>query len=151
MIDPKSTRGFLNNNPGNLDRSDPPWNGEIRDVAECANDIQRIELTHGRFCVFADAVHGFRALAKNLQAYRDRLGLLTIDRIIDRHAPPNENNTAAYKQAVMLETGIGLEEQISDGQWPVARPSLMGAITRVELGGFPYENGELEQGNALAG
>ena len=34
MIDPKQTRGYLNNNPGNMDRGDPPWNGEIRDIAE---------------------------------------------------------------------------------------------------------------------
>lgn len=151
MIDPSQTRGFLNCNPGNLDRSEPPWNGEIRDVAQCVNDVQRMELTNGRFCVFTDAVHGFRALAKNLQAYRDRLGLYTIDRIIDRHAPPNENNTMAYKDRVVNETGIGRFDMIKDDDWPRVRPAIMRAITDVELGGFPYQNDELEQGNALAG
>ena len=34
MIAPTQTRGYLNNNPGNMDRSEPPWNGEIRDVAQ---------------------------------------------------------------------------------------------------------------------
>ena len=47
MIAPTQTRGYLNNNPGNMDRSEPPWNGEIRDVAQCQNDVQRAELTHG--------------------------------------------------------------------------------------------------------
>jgi hypothetical protein len=74
MIDRYKARGFLNCNPGNMDRADPPWLGEIRDVALCVNDGQRMELTHGRFCVFSDAQHGIRAMVENLRAYRDRLG-----------------------------------------------------------------------------
>ena len=31
-MDPRQTRGFLNNNPGNMDRGEPPWNGEVRDA-----------------------------------------------------------------------------------------------------------------------
>ena len=57
-MDPRQTRGFLNNNPGNMDRGEPPWNGEVRDPVRCANEVQRSELVHGRFCVFVDAPHG---------------------------------------------------------------------------------------------
>ena len=87
MMDPKSTRGFLNCNPGNMDRGEPPWNGEIRDLAHCANEVQKGELVHGRFCVFVDAPHGIRAMVKNLWAYHDRLGCRTIRDYINRWAP----------------------------------------------------------------
>ena len=149
-MDPKMTRGYLNNNPGNMDRSDPPWNGEIRNVADCQNDVQRAELTHGRFCVFADPVHGIRAMAKNLEAYYDRLGLRTIRQIINRWAPPNENNTEGYISRVAGNAGVGADDQID-----IRNARVLGAIIdgiiRVECAGMPYEGDEIQQGMLAAG
>jgi hypothetical protein len=150
MIEPKNTRGFLNNNPGNMDRGEPPWDGEIRDVARCTNDIQRSELTHGRFCVFADAPHGVRAMAKNLRAYRDRLGCHTVRDYINRWAPPNENNTAAYVSAVSHRLGIGDDDPVDIERRPVMH-ALVDAIIRVECAGMPYDGSEIDDGLALAG
>ena len=52
-MDPRKSRGFLNNNPGNVDRSADVWQGEIRDPADPRlTDFQRNELVKGRFAVF---------------------------------------------------------------------------------------------------
>ena len=149
-IDPKATRGYLNNNPGNMDRSEPPWNGEIRDVDLAQNDVQRAELTHGRFCVFVDSVHGIRAMAKNLIAYYDRLGLHTIRQIINRWAPPNENNTEGYIQRVASNAGVGADDQI-DIRNARVMGSIIDGIIRVECAGMPYEQDEIEKGMLAAG
>lgn len=146
-IDPRHTRGFLNNNPGNLDRSSPPWNGEVRDVAQCTNDVQRMELTHGRFCVFVDAEHGIRAMAKNLRAYHDRLGCRSVRDYINRWAPPNENNTQAYIEAVAAKLAVLPDAPIA---LELAMPLLIDAIIRVECGGMPYEPAVIETGIKLA-
>ena len=148
-IDPLATRGYLNNNPGNMDRSDPPWVGEIRNLADCKNDVQRMELEHGRFCVFVDADHGIRAMVKNLWAYR-AIGLDTINGLINRWAPPNENNTIAYKDRVSLSTGKGLDEHLDMDNRATMR-ALLDGIIRVECGGMPYAGSEIENWMTLAG
>jgi hypothetical protein len=150
MIDPRLTRGFLNNNPGNMDRSNPPWNGEIRDVSKCQNDVQRRELTQGRFCVFVDAQHGIRAMALNLRAYRDKLGLKTIREFISRWAPPNENNTAAYIANVAHTCGVGPDDPV-DIERPIIMHALIDAIIRVECAGMPYQGNEIDDGIAMVG
>ena len=147
MIAPKQTRGYLNNNPGNMDRGEPPWNGEVRQVALCTNDIQRAELTHGRFCVFVDAEHGIRAMAKNLMAYRDRLGCKSVRDYINRWAPPNENNTEAYINNVARSLGVGPDDPVDLGK---AMHGLIDAIIRVECAGMPYDGDEIERGIAMA-
>lgn len=147
MIAPKQTRGYLNNNPGNMDRGEPPWNGEIRQVALCTNDVQRAELTHGRFCVFVDAEHGIRAMAKNLMAYRDRLGCKSVRDYINRWAPPNENNTEAYINNVARSLGVGPDDPVDLGK---AMHGLIDAIIRVECAGMPYDGDEIERGIAMA-
>lgn len=150
MIDPVQTRGFLNNNPGNMDRGDQPWLGEIRDLSLCTNDVQRGELTHGRFCVFSDAQHGIRAMVKNLRAYRDRLGCRSVRDFINRWAPPNENNTAAYIANVAGPLGVGPDDPVDIEQRSVMR-GLVSAIIRVECAGMPYAPSLLEEGLTLAG
>jgi len=150
MIDPKQTRGYLNNNPGNMDRGEPPWNGEIRDVAKCQNDIQRMEMTHGRFCVFENAVMGIRAMAKNLLAYHDRIGCDTIREYIERWAPPNENNTEAYVAQVASRLACSPDEPIEIRD-PKVMAAIIDGIIRVECAGMPYEGNEIAEGVALAG
>jgi hypothetical protein len=150
MIDPKQTRGYRNHNPGNMDRSEPPWNGEIRDVHQCQNDIQRAELTHGRFCVFESPEMGIRAMAKNLLAYHDRLGCRSVRDYINRWAPPNENNTEAYIANVASRVGKSPDEPV-DIRNPGVMFSLIDGIIRVECGGMPYEGNEIADGLQLAG
>jgi hypothetical protein len=149
-MNPKTTRGFLNNNPGNMDRGEPPWNGEIRDIAQCQNDVQRAELTHGRFCVFADPIHGIRAMAKNLIAYHDRLGCRTIRQFINRWAPPNENNTEGYIQRVASNAGVGADDAIDIHNARIMG-SIIDGIIRVECAGMPYDGDEIANGMVAAG
>jgi hypothetical protein len=148
-IDPQQTRGYLNNNPGNMDRSEPPWNGEIRDINECQNDVQRAELTHGRFCVFTDAVHGIRAMDKNLKAYHTNLGCSTIRDYINRWAPPNENNTAGYIARVAESLNVGPDDRIDIFDAATAC-ALIDGIIRVECAGMPYTPEVIAEGVAAA-
>jgi hypothetical protein len=150
MIDPKLTRGYLNNNPGNMDRGEQPWQGEIRDIPPCQNNIQRMELTHGRFCVFENAVMGIRAMAKNLLAYHDRLGCDTVREYIERWAPPNENNTQAYIAHVAARIGCDSDSPI-EIRVPKVMAALIDGIIRVECGGMPYEDSEIIDGMKQAG
>lgn len=150
MIAPTQTRGYLNNNPGNMDRSEPPWNGEIRNVEECQNDVQRAELTHGRFCVFKTAVYGIRAMTKNLLAYHDRLGCRSVQDYINRWAPPNENNTDAYVASVARRLGVTPTDEVNIRN-PEVMALLIDAIIRVECAGMPYTGNEIADGMHLAG
>lgn len=149
-MDPLQTRGYLNRNPGNMDRALEPWNGEIRDVSQCVNDVQRMELTHGRFCVFNDAQHGIRAMVKNLRAYRDRLGCKSVRDFINRWAPPNENNTSAYIANVCGPLGVGPDNVVDIDRREVMR-GLVSAIICVECAGMPYEPEIIEEGLTLGG
>lgn len=164
-MDPKATRGYFNNNPGNMDRSTPPWDGEIRDPTDPrllngapkdtpfpdkAIAVRKDELLHGRFCVFGDAPHGVRAMAKNLRAYRDRLGLRTVRGFINRWAPPNENNTEAYIRRVCDTIGARPDQPVDIERRDVMR-ALVIAIICVECAGNPYDAATIEQGLTMAG
>lgn len=152
MIDPKSTRGYLNNNPGNMDRlANDTWQGEIRDAADTRlTPFQLNELTHGRFSVFEDAVHGYRALAKNILYIWTNCGDKTIRQIIGVWAPPNENNTEMYTNMVCKRLGVNADDAVDPHVYDVMY-GFADAITRVELGGMPYMQSTIDNGLALAG
>jgi hypothetical protein len=85
-------RGVRNNNPGNIDRTAKPWQGEDRSAEARAREH--------RFAVFTSPENGFRAIARTLLTYRSKYGLRTVRGIINRWAPPTENVTTAYVGAV---------------------------------------------------
>ena len=58
------------------------------------------------FRKFANADQGIAAVGGLLKRYEFRRGLDTIDKIINRYAPPSENNTEAYINDVSRRTGI---------------------------------------------
>lgn len=150
-FDPRASRGFLNNNPGNVDRSADVWQGEIRDPADPRlTDFQRNELVKGRFCVFAQAQLGIRMLAKTLFAYRDRLGHRTVRQIINTWAPPVENDTGAYVNVVAAKVGVSPDDEIDVRDWKTLH-ALVSAIIVHECGGMPYAGSEIEDGLMLAG
>lgn len=151
-MDPRKTRGFLNNNPGNMDRAKgEPWQGEIRDTVDARlTDFQRNELIAGRFAVFISAEWGIRALCKNLFAYRDRLNKRTIREIINTWAPPVENDTGAYVNAVAKRVGVGPDSPIDVRDYKTLR-ALVAAIIIHECAGMPYSGDEVDEGLRLAG
>ena len=130
-------RGVRNKNPGNIDRTSTVWQGEDR-----SQDALRRE---PRFCVFTTPEAGFRALAKTLLTYQNKHGLRTVRDIINRWAPPVENNTEAYITQVAREVGVGSREVVSlSKQVPLQR--LVTAIARHENGGLFWDAAVIEAG-----
>ena len=95
------TRGERNRNPGNLDRTATMWQGQIQDAGE------------PRFCVFDTPENGIRALAKTLLAYYRKHALNTVRGIINRWAPPVENDTSAYVNAVAEQCSVAPDDVIN--------------------------------------
>lgn len=150
-MDPRTSRGFLNNNPGNVDRSADVWQGEIRDPADPRlTKAQRNELENGRFAVFAEPRPGIRMLAKTLFAYRDRLGHRTVRRIINTWAPPVENDTGAYVAAVAARVGVSPDAELNLNDFKTVK-ALVSAIIIHECGGMPYAGTEIDDGLMMAG
>lgn len=66
----------------------------------------------GGFASFKTLAEGIAASNKQLNLFAAR-GINTIDQIISKWAPPNENNTAAYKAYISKVVGKGLNEQLT--------------------------------------
>lgn len=113
-----ATRGVRNSNPGNLRKSKDQWEGAIGD--------------DGEFVIFDSPESGVRALAKNLQSY-GRQGYDSIEKIINRWAPPNENDTQSYIDSVVSATGIPATQSL-DLSNPDTLSSLAQAISFHETG-----------------
>lgn len=86
------TKGFRNNNPGNIELSTDKWQGMIGD--------------DGRFIRFDTMENGIRAIAKILKNYQLKYGINTIEGIITRWAPPKENPTEKYITFICKKTNI---------------------------------------------
>ena len=104
MVDKSKVRGFRNCNPLNIERGQE-WIG----LREIQGD--------GRFCQFVSMQYGWRAGLVIIRNYiRGRNGsgrpLDTIEKIINRWAPPKENLTSAYVKSVSEEVGIDMRQRI---------------------------------------
>ena len=89
-----SVRAIRNNNPGNI-RIGAHWQGLMEPSAMTPE-----QHAENAFCVFSAPRWGFRAMAVIFHTYHDHDGVKTLRQAISRWAPPNENNTEAYVQAV---------------------------------------------------
>lgn len=143
-------RGIRNRNPGCIDfnvrqfRRDP-WVGET--------GIERHRWP--RFTTFENEVFGIRAIAKTLLTYHhkrhavDGSAIDTVQEVIDRWAPPVENDTDAYAARVRhaLDVERGEEIDIDD---PAVLVTLCKAIIQHENGTQPYREATLRVGVDLA-
>lgn len=120
----RPARGERNNNPGNI-RHGSKWQG------------LSAQQTDSSFCQFVSPEYGIRAIYKLLQTYQKKYELNTVESIIDRYAPPNENNTAGYINRAAKDIGVSVNESINVSSKPVAI-ALATAIVGVELGYQPY-------------
>lgn len=93
-------RGYRNNNPLNIRNSSERWLGEVRPSQDAS------------FKQFESMGYGFRAALKLLRNYIGK-GHNTITKIINRWAPPSENNTSSYINNVSTRSGIPANEIIS--------------------------------------
>lgn len=128
-----ATRGIRNNNPGNIRVSKDQWEGMTGD--------------DGAFVTFDSPESGVRALGKNLLSY-GRQGYDSIEKIINRWAPPNENDTQAYIDSVVAATGIPATQSL-DLSNPDTLSSLAQAISLHETGSR-YNPEVYQQGVARA-
>lgn len=130
------TRGIRNNNPGNLEYSKTnPWVGQNGD--------------DGRFAKFETPEHGIRALGRNLLSYQ-RQGIDTVSDIINRWAPPDDNNdTSAYIKAVCAQLGVTADQPL-DASNPDTLKALCAAIIHHENGSQPYSDQQLSTGVSAA-
>lgn len=128
-----ATRGVRNANPGNIRKSKDQWEGAIGD--------------DGEFVIFDSPESGVRALGKNLLSYGLQ-GYDSIEKIINRWAPPNENDTQAYIDSVVAATGIPATQSL-DLSDPDTLSSLAQAISFHETGSR-YDPEVYQQGVARA-
>lgn len=145
---PKIPRGIANNNPGNID-----YNPKVK--------WQNLDEppTDGRFCRFKTPPDGIRALCRVLITYQDKRQAAdgsridTVREIIERWAPPVENDTSAYVAAVRRSLGLNGPEQdgeIDVHQYECMKP-LVKAIIRHENGQQPYTDAQIDKGLLMAG
>lgn len=132
-------RGLRNFNPGNLRRSADPWQG----LAE--------QQTDDEFFRFVSMEFGIRAMARILIAYQDRHGIRTIKRIVNRYAPPTENNTSGYINYVADRTGFRPDEELDLHTYAHLRP-VIEAMVEKECGrNHGIKPAQFDEGLRLAG
>lgn len=133
-----SPRGIRNHNPGNIDRTVDKWQGMAADQS-----------SDSRFVVFAAPQWGIRALVKVLLSYQRKHGIKTIRGIINRWAPPVENNTDAYVNQVAKACGVDPDDTIDIENKAVLR-AMVSSIIKHENGQQPYGAGVIDLGIDLA-
>lgn len=122
--------GIRNNNAGNI-RASGNWQEWLGSIGE-----------NRGFIVFDEPENGLRAMARILRTYRDIYQLNTINQIIDRWAPPHENNTISYIDHVSKVIGVQSWQPLELEHYPL----LMAAIVKHENGQQPYTNEQIQTG-----
>lgn len=107
--------GVRNNNPGNLRK----WGDTPRE---------------GGYAVFPSAEAGLSAAVKNLIAQQQLHGLNSIRGIVNRWAPPSENNTPSYIADVTKKTGFTADQPLNLQDPAIVAP-LISAIVKHEGNG----------------
>lgn len=115
------TRGLRNNNPLNIRLGGDRWQGEVVPSQDIA------------FKQFSTMAWGYRAAFKLLNNYRRLHGCRNLADFIERWAPPSENNTRAYIDAVAKRARISDLTQI-DTQDGDLMCRIVAAMSRVENG-----------------
>lgn len=129
---PNRTRGFRNNNPGNLRYA--KQRGATRDA--------------DGYAVFSDRAAGIAALDRQLDLYLQR-GTNTISSIVEKYAPRNENETENYKAFVSRQTGIDQNTPL-DRDDVASQAKVIRAIIDMEIGKDAKEVSTREINTAIA-
>lgn len=150
MTAPTTTRGIRNHNPGNIEVG-APWQGLMP-----RQDMTPLQAGETRFCVFADPTWGIRAIARVLITYQDKRRapdgsrIDTVQEIVDRWAPPAENDTDAYVRSVRQALGIEPGHVVDVHDFATMK-GLVQAIIAHENGVQPYTDAQIDKGLVLAG
>lgn len=128
-------RSVRNNNPLNIRLSNNQWDGKVNG-------------SDSAFEKFKTPVYGFRAAGKILLNYQKLYGLNTVEQMINRFAPPNENETSSYIQHVAAELGVNANQPIQLTENTLAKMlHVMSTHESGRIGGFRW----FSYGQALAG
>lgn len=118
--------GIRLNNPLNIKRTSINWQGKAA--------VQ----SHPVFETFESPHWGIRAAARNLLTYYRRDKLDTIAEIVNRWAPPeDDNNTAAYIDFVADKMGVAPDVELNLED-PEVLGGLVLAMMAMEVGSVPY-------------
>lgn len=137
-IEAMVARGVGLNNPGNIKIGTDKWEG------------LSLEQPDSVFHKFESPEMGLRAMAKILQTYKNKHNIDTVASVINRWAPPTENDTNSYSAFVAARMGIGVDDTI-DLSSSSTLQELMKAMVFLEQGGNPYEDDQIVTGMRLAG
>lgn len=116
-----TVRGIRNMNPGNI-RLGESWLG------------LRMKQTDPDFCQFTSMIYGCRALLKLLRTYVEKRGCTTIRKVVERWAPPSENDTTSYVLSVAAACRRDADEHLPVDVDPLIYLDLARAIARHECG-----------------
>ena len=130
------TRGLRNNNPGNIRHGSSRWQGMSADQSKDKSFVQ-----------FDEPEYGIRALTVLLRNYQSRYGLNTVREIINRWAPPTENDTGAYVAHVAREANLNPDAEININDHIVP---IVTTIIKHENGLNPYPAELISKGISLA-
>lgn len=116
-------RGYRNNNPGNIRCSDVTYKGE-----KPSTDVS--------FKQFTSMAWGYRAMFILLDTYRLKYGLKTLQQLLNRYAPPSENDTTEYVNFVSSRTKIADISAVDTRDEKQMIP-IVAAMARMENGSDP--------------
>lgn len=116
-------RGY-DNNPGNIRCSRVVYLGEVLPSTDTA------------FKQFKTMAWGYRAMFVLLHTYRIKHNLKTLREMIERYAPPTENDTTSYVSFVSMRTRIA-DIQSVDTLNQRQMASIVAAMARMENGAEP--------------
>ena len=115
------TRGYRNNNPGNIRLDGVHWKGE------------KEPSTDKEFKQFETMAYGYRAAFRVIRTYINNYKCDTIRKIISRFAPSNENHTENYIRVVSERSGIPADDIVyPDNREMMVR--IVAAMSYVENG-----------------
>lgn len=136
--------GIRNNNPGNIVRvKGVVWEGQSAKQG-------------GRFVKFDNPVYGIRAICRTLIVYadarkaRDGSRIDTVQEVIERWAPPHENETNLYAEHIASRLGVRPDEILAI-KAPDTMRDLIKSIILHECGSLPYADAQIDKGMILAG
>lgn len=136
-----SIRAVRNNNPGNI-RVGINWHG-LMDPAHMTPE-QHAETA---FCVFQNAVEGFRAMATIFHTYHREHKINTLRLAISRWAPPSENNTGAYVNDVCGRLQHGPDDPYD---FDAGMVGLCKVVSIHEVGSWAFSDADLHAGVAAS-
>jgi len=114
------TTSFRNNNPGNI-----RWNPRIKGI---------VGKDDRGFAIFASKYAGLAAMKSLLSGYIKK-GYNTIEKILNRYAPPSDNNnTERYIQFVAQKSKINRSALLTTSQVDLLIPSMVKMETGKDLG-----------------